>query len=68
MKRNGKIVTTVEAWASSERLLHGWVRTGGACKICISTDWCRITRTSSEIMVRGSKTAFVAVRRTMAIS
>jgi len=56
VKRNTDIVTMVEAWASCERLLHGWIGTGGACKICISTNWCSIARTSGEIMVKVSVT------------
>jgi len=56
MKGNTDIVTMVDAWASSESLLYGWVRTGGACKICISTNWCGIARTRSKIMVKRTVT------------
>jgi hypothetical protein len=57
MKGNTDIVTMVEARASSESLLHGWVRTGGACKICISTNWCGIASTSGEIVIKRSNTS-----------
>jgi len=71
MKGNTDIVATVEAWASSEGLLHRWVGTGSACKVCVSANRYRITRTSCEIMVRRSKTMFIAVtsavRRTVAM-
>jgi len=70
MKRNTDIVTMVEAWASSEResLLHGWIGVGigGTCEICISTNWCSIARTSSEIMVKRSKIS--APRRNVTVA